>query len=484
MSSFRLATISDYWRSANNRQFPTQIKKIKFDGCPALSNLTIELDRGILAICGANGVGKSSLIKMLFNSLCNKADNTGGRAIFQLDHVTNEKLEITLTHNSQELSIRHDTEHSIDVCLFDPCTIVPLLQRFYQELSDLDEVLETHGNYDYDSLRLERLNYLSNHAYQKVTCSDIEDEFSSFPLSKMPYFTVTNRHGVTYNSKSMGLGEFSLFYFDWLIQRAISGSCKLIILEEPESYLPPSIQSRLINVVAFLSDKHAIQPIICTHSDSIISRIDRNRVITIRKVGDGLRTFDANSDFQSLQALGLVATKKGIIFCEDNAALAFAKHLVAYSKNHVVDNFYYHISGSNGDIESILKCLPSDIDRFQFFGLFDGDCKARNQSTFSDKKYGYLPGDNAPEDLLIPYFESLSTEAKSKLFSKSDAKIELAMDHIQGLEAHDYLTQFFSSIQIEVTTAFDLLVENYLKEHRNTKIIKDCIKIIDGICSH
>lgn len=481
MTSFRMATITDYWRAANNRQFPTQIKKIKFNNCPTLMDLSIKLDRGLIAICGANGIGKSSLVKMLFNSLRNKEENTGGRVAFDLEHVTNKNLEVTLVQNGQELSILHDTEHDIDICLFDPCTIVPLLQRFYQDLSDLDDLLLAHGTYSYDKARLDRLNYLTNHTYQEVKCTDIEDEFSSFPLSKMPFFVVKNRHGVTYDSKSMGLGEFSLFYFDWLIQRAISDSCKLIILEEPESYLPPSIQNRLINVVAFLADQHSIQPIICTHSDSIISRIDRNRVISIRKVGNSLKPFDANSDFQSLQTLGLVAEKKGIIFCEDNAALAFAKHLVALSSNHVVDNFYYHVSGSNGDIENILKGLPKDIDRFQFFGLFDGDCRERNQSAFSDKKYGYLPGNCSPEELLIPYFNGLSTEDKSSIFARSDERIELAIDHIQGLEYHDYLTQFFSSIQIEVTTAFDLLVANYLQENLTTKAVKDCIKVIDSI---
>lgn len=481
MTSFRLATINDYWRDANNRKFPTQIIKIKFENCPTLLNLSINMDRGMLAICGANGIGKSSLVKMLFNSLRNKEENTGGRVAFELEHVTNENLEVTLTHNGNELNIRHDTLHDVDVCLFDPCTIAPVLQRFYQELQDISEILTAHGSYKYDNSRLSRLNYITNHIYKEVTCTDIEEDFLSFPLSKMPFFNVTNRHGIKYDSKSMGLGEFSLFYFDWLIQRAISDGCKFIILEEPESYLPPSIQVRLINVVAFLASQHSIQPIVCTHSDSIISRIDRNRVITVRKVGDNIRSFNANNDFSSLQHLGLVAPKKGIIFCEDNAALAFSKHLVAISSNHVVDNFYYHISGSNGNIENILKSLPSSIEQFQFFGLFDGDCRKRNQKDFSDKKYGYLPGEGSPESLLIPYFNQLSTDDKAKLFSKDEDRIELALDYIQGLEEHDYLTQFFSFIQIEITTAFDLLVESYVKNNLHKKFIKDAIKVINNI---
>lgn len=481
MSSFRLATISDYWRAANNRQFPLQLESVKFNDCNVLNDLSIDFGRGIHAISGANGVGKSSFIKMLFNNLANGDDNVGGRKAFPLQHTSSEKLTINITQNKTLTPIQHDTVHELDVAIFDPCTLVPTLQKFLQSLTDIDEIISSHGNYKYTSDRLTTLNYVTNHGYKIVECTDIEEEFSESPLSTMPFFKVTNRHDLEYDSRTMGLGEFSLFYFDWLINRLITSQCKLFLLEEPESYLPPLIQKKLTDVIAYLAKNHAVQSIICTHSDSILDKINRRQVTTIRKIGSDLKAFNANTNFDSLKSLGLTARKKGIIFCEDEAAMSFSKYLVAFSNNHVIDNFYYHISGSNGDIESILKNLPKEIEQFKFYGLFDGDCKDRNQTAFNTKSYGYLPGDSTPEDLLMPYFQEINSEGKAAIFSKTIEQIELSLDHIQGLEAHDYFNEFFSQLRMTKSMGFDLLVEGYLKKNLGSREIKKCLDKIDTI---
>ncbi|WP_438464391.1 ATP-dependent nuclease [Marinomonas sp. PE14-40] len=481
MSSFRLATISDYWRTANKRKFPIQLECIKFNNCNVLNNLSVDFGNGIHALSGANGVGKSSLIKMLFNNLVNVDDNVGGRQPFTLQHTSHKNLTVNIKNNDKLLSIQHDTDHELDVAIFDPCTLVPTLQNFYQHLSDIDEIVSAHGSYKYNSERLITLNYVTSHAYKNVECTDIEENFTESLLSTMPFFKVINRYGLEYDSRTMGLGEFSLFYFDWLINRLISSQCKLLLLEEPESYLPPLIQRKLTDVIAFLAYKHSIQSIICTHSDSILDKINRRHVTTIRKVGPSLKAFNANTNFDSLKSLGLTARKKGIIFCEDEAALSFSKYLVAFSNNHVIDNFYYHISGSNGDIEKILKELPNKIEQFKFYALFDGDCKKRNQTGFNTKSYGYLPGDSNPENLLIPYFDEISAEGKAAIFSKTVEEVELAIDNIQGLEAHDYLNEFFCHINITKSIGFDILVEAYIKNNIDSHEIISCLKAIDAI---
>ncbi|KIP68357.1 hypothetical protein SN10_19065 [Vibrio harveyi] len=481
MTSFRLATISDYWRAANKRQFPIQIEKIVFNDCPLLNNLEISFGRGIHAISGANGIGKSSLIKLMFNCLIDTNENIGGREKFIISHTSPENVELKVVSDGNEHVLRSDDVEKFDTAIFDPCSIMPTLQRFYQELTDLDEVVSANGTYAYNGSRLETLNYLSNHEYQSVLCCDIDESFSGSPLTTMPFFRVINRHGQEYDSRTMGLGEFSLFYFEWLVFRIKSSECKIFILEEPESYLPPSIQKRLSDVLAYLAKCHSVQSIICTHSDAILYRIDRKNITTLRRISGQLKAFNANSNFESLKLLGLNARKKGVIFCEDEAAEAFSKKLVSICNSHVVDNFYYHRSGSNGDIENILKSLPSKVDSFIFYGLFDGDCRQRNQDAFRDKKYSYLPSEMSPENLLLPHFRSLDLSNKSALFSKNEDSIALALDYVDGLEAHDYFNEFFSHLNISKASGFEIIIDSYLLANSESRIVKQCLDVLDSI---
>ncbi|WP_025821403.1 ATP-dependent nuclease [Shewanella marina] len=481
MSSFRLATISDYWRAANKKNFSVQIEEIQINNCPVLKDLKIILGSGIHAICGTNGIGKSSLIKLIFNLLAKSEDNVSGRKKFISDHLNANHITINILHNTAVETITVATEHDLDICIFDPCYIVPYLQNFIKSLNDLDDITNAHGFYSYDQDRLRRLGYLSGHTYQSVECCDIEEDFSTFPLSKFPYLKVVNKHGASYDCRTMGLGEFSLFYFDWLIEILIKSNCKLLLLEEPESFLPPNCQHRVSDIVAFLAREYDIQSIICSHSNYILEKINRNNIYSVRQVEDKLEALKANSHFDSIKVLGLTASKKGIIFCEDDAAVAFAKNLVSISNNYVEDNFYYHVSGSNGNIENILKALPKEISHFKLFGLFDGDCRQRNTANFSTKSFGYLPTNDSPEKILIPYFNNLSLKEKSTLFSKPKLTISIALEAIDGFEEHDYLNEFFKQIQIDKSTGFYILTDAYLKLNQSLRTVKESIKSIDDL---
>ena len=483
MTSFRLATISDYWKAANKKNLPIKIEKIIFNDCLILSNLEFSLGNGIQAFCGKNGIGKSSIVRTIYNTLVNE-ENICGRGRFDNCHINIKYPRVTVKDGDQVLDIDFQDdfqENNIDVAVFDPCYIVPVMLKFLHGLSDLDEILPSHGSHLYDVERLSRINYLTNNIYSSVRCVEIEDSFSGFLITKIPFFEVRTVDGVEYNSLNMGMGEFSLFYFDWIVQQLINSDQRLLLVEEPESFLPPNIQKKLMDVIAYIVSKSSVQVLIFSHSENILSKISRNNIKVLRRIGRELRCFPADTNFDSLQVLGLDAQKNGIILCEDIAAISFTKNLVSLSSKYVKDNFYYYIAGSNGDIEKLLKDLPRMVDGFKIIGMFDGDCRGRNKDKYIDKCFVYLPGNTAPEVLLVPHFNSLDLEQKVSLFSNTEERVSLALEKIQGMEFHDYLNEFFLFLSIDIEQGFNILIGDYLKIHKEERAIKTCIKDINFI---
>ncbi|MUJ22017.1 ATP-dependent nuclease [Aliivibrio fischeri] len=480
MTSFRLATISDYWRKAVRSGFSTSIKTIKFNDCNVFLNLEINFGNGIQAVCGRNGIGKSSLIRSLFDSLYTE-DNISGRPRFNSSTVSLDSLVVTgktISGNFESNNLPDDFE--LDISLFDPCYIVPMMQKFLVNLSDIDELKDAYARNEYNQEQKKQINYISAYRYKKIFCTTIEEEFSDFEVSKIPFFEVETNDGRSYDSRTMGMGEFSIFYFNWLINEQSGCENKILLLEEPESFLPPVIQKKMMDTIAYLAAEKNTQVILCSHSEHILGNIPRKNINILKRVANTIRKVDAHSNFQSLKELGLHAPKQGIIFCEDDAALSLSQELISKSSKYVKDSFYYIKSGSNGDISKRLNLLPKNIDNLKFVGLFDGDSR-HITADVPNKNVFFLPGENSPELLFIPYFDGLTLQQKQDLFGKNEEEISLALERIDGLEEHDYFSEFFSAISMNKNDGFDRLACGYLKENKDLRIVKKAIKELDNI---
>jgi|SRR5262249_19698392 len=67
----RTAKIADYWRAVYAERYPIRLDRTEFASVIGIGTGNIEFAGAITAICGNNGVGKSTLLNAVFGSVCN-----------------------------------------------------------------------------------------------------------------------------------------------------------------------------------------------------------------------------------------------------------------------------------------------------------------------------------------------------------------------------------------------------------------------------
>ena len=405
MISLRKARMDDYWRTAFKRDYPLFLQNIEFTGGEVFGDTKLALKPGMNAIVGKNGIGKSNLIRAVYNSL--KSGSSNRQEFTKLLDESKIKLDLIISGQNFSFTLspfeKNEIEQDVLCLLFDPCTLIPEIQKLFVQQENLNELLESFSPNQLSADDLKLANFITNTEYSSIEIISIEDEFESFPM--LPFFLV-ERGDVRYDSRDMGLGELSLLYYFWIIDYiGKSKSNSLLIIEEPESFLPPLIQNRLCDVLAMTLATKGVACLISTHSEHILRKIPRSHVHIMSRVLNNIRFFSAASEIEKMDVLGLTAPKKGLLFIEDKAALLFARSLIKASPLFVSDSFFYHCSGSEGKILRDLNCFPVGLDDFSFIALFDGDCRGRMEGQLMDfDNHIFLPSDLSPEEHLISYY--------------------------------------------------------------------------------
>lgn len=448
MPNLRSARINDYWRRTFQRSYSGSLERADYFYGGMFDGLTIQLSNGINAFVGKNGTGKSNLMRSLYNCFFTDESN---QPIFYNPLLEKSKAELKIIidgETKEETVIFGETPkhgHEISSFMYDPATLIPKVQEFFCRQDNLNELIEAFEEEMKDDEDIELLNYLTNSEYQYVSVTSIEDEFEDFP--SIPFFRVSSQK-MSYDSRSMGYGELSLFYLFWLIDHVRKSSYKkaILLLEEPESFLPPLIQERVSNILAMIASENQITSIISTHSEHILRKIPRQNVSILRRVNSEIRATKAEDSIQPLKTLGLSAPQKGLILCEDEAARIFIRSLLKKSSKFVPDSFYIVKCGSHGEISQVLLRLPPYIDNFILLGIIDGGTNVDPRMNTENRKYLFLPGDNGPDILLHDFFTALSLDEKKDCLNATQEAVIEATDLAEGRDAHDYFRVIAESI--------------------------------------
>ncbi|WP_431080403.1 ATP-dependent nuclease [Pseudomonas thivervalensis] len=478
MTTLKEAKINDYWKDLPRRRYEIALNNLKLIGHDVFEDLQIKLHGGINIFVGRNGVGKSNLVRLIYNCLIAEGSN---RAAFDTPMINKAKIELALEVGQKTLVKTVDPTNAapaepapLDATsfMFDPCTLIPLFQQMLLEQSNILELLEQHGQNIASEDDLRTLNYLTGNEYTKVTVTNIEEEFTDYPA--FPYFHVESA-GVTYSSSAMGMGELSLFYFWWLIGYIdkVEGH-KLLIIEEPESFLPPASQDRLANLIAMTCAKQGTSLVLSTHSEHILRRMPTSRMHLVLRTEDGVRTYPVSGGAIShMDSLGLVTPKIGMIFLEDVGGILFAKALFNKAEDFSVDSFYYHKSGSESEITTDLKRLTFPHKGWNFVGLYDGDCRTKQMPT-NGEKYFFLPGDKAPDEIMMSYFKSKPSKIIATSLMTSEPRIVQAKIVAAGKDFHDYFHSVSATLGTDFNRLFSSVCEMWIDD--NPQLLNTFIK--------
>lgn len=408
------AAINECWKNLNKSIAPANgITRIT--QCRDNESRSFKTD-GLFAVVGLNGSGKSSFFDFLTN--------------LSYDRLQFCSHEIEL-HGEKIINIPGDV---LKAELVDPSTELRESNRKILLLKS------TWGQQDYLSLKPEEvsmLNFVLGTSYDQVMLEEIEVADSEF----CPHFKATKKN-TEFGHDSLSLGEQLVFYIFWCLTKKFK-SPGIFLIEEPESGLSPITQRRMIDMLAYISQKKSKQIFISTHSPFIVSCLGPERVLLMKK-SNRAEWVNANQS-NYLEELGMDLGCKGIIFLEDNKAKVIADQLLSLYGSDLVKTHDLVFLGGESEVYEVVSRINLPDRKFRIIGLLDADQKNIPKYSPHHGKFYFLPGTLPPEKEVLNYIVNC-TDKYAAALAVSFSKLEDSIRRCQGQDHHD----FFENLSLEL----------------------------------
>ncbi|XKK34422.1 AAA family ATPase [Bacillus sp. A17A.1] len=403
----RTAATGDHWRAVYKQSYSTTLNKLEFKYIIGLENNSLEFNGGITAICGANGVGKTTILAALYG-LLNPDEVQNSK--FHLGRLQGSQISGDINHRGQNIERKLQVDGELlnvqeDAIEF-PCVWIdssihsPQQQEFYTNMSEIQRTLDTIEPLESEREELKLLSSIVGKTYLSTLSYDMEELGY-----QVPYFKVSLSDDISYGSEAMGLGELSVHYIMWQLKRLERNS--ILLLEEPETYLSVKAQIQLLNVLAKYSEEKRMWIILTTHSPSILSRIPPKHVRFVSKTREKVKITTPTSQMQYLPSLGIQPKTVGILLVEDRAAREFVRVWINRFAPHLIHEYLVvDVPGGVSKIETLIETFP-ELTRFKILALLDGDQRnifnsfpgKRAKKKLFNWPYMFLPGEGPPEEM-------------------------------------------------------------------------------------
>ncbi|MEH7735328.1 ATP-dependent nuclease [Bacillus pumilus] len=468
----RTARASDHWRNLYEKPFKFKISKVTYDRLKGFGSGGIEFMGGITAICGGNGVGKSTLLNAISSVLTSerllnqKSINLKLEGSELLGEFIDSGQPITRKVNISSNTIEADPEIiDVESVWIDSAIHAPKLIDIFSDMPNLNELLEPEDPKILNESENSLISYIVGKEYLK--CEIYELDLEHYGI--VPYFKVLC-NGVEYGSEAMGFGEISVHYLLWNLQRISKNS--VVLMEEPETYLAPRSQEALLDVIAKIAVEKKLWVILTTHSPNIIKNIPFEHIRILNRIDETVEISIPTTSLEPLYSLGLNPQKLGVILVEDRCAREFTKCWLGRFDPNIVQQYDVVDIGSKEKILQEVRIFPKIGSWFKLFGIFDGNERGRIEAGKYKWNFSYLPGEVAPELLLKRIAKSMRNEL-AQISGRDLTRINAALHSLDGRDHHDWIEEFPRQIGVgyEQLIAFlfeiSMAKEDYLGIHQD-----------------
>lgn len=424
-------------------------------GLRGIDGLIVPFRYPVCAICGNNGVGKSTILALAslahhspegwFVHRANTKPQTvsGDRSyyIFQdfflgsPDEAPPNEVEVTWRYSGNDSDLTFKKTRTWGVY-----SKRPEREADFLPLSRILPAYEMRGvsrtfsraRTDVHTAQLNKvfLGYLEHvvgHPYDEATVSS----------STQYFFQACNDGNAEYSAYNMGGGESCLINLLYLLQRMPRGG--LLVVEEIEAGLPPHAQRRLASVLMKVCLQKRIQVICSTHSDIFLDSLPRQARLLLIKKNNEHCVVEAPSTRLAMHAMAGVSYPELLLYCEDNAARILIEEALPTKIRHRVQ-----IKKIGSDVVVIRQGISHLRSGYPMRSLcvLDGDategqvqrwCRAESGGENVGLNYLILPGEGlAPEKWIL---EQLNLEDYQREFAdRFDCSIGDARQHIAALQ--------------------------------------------------
>lgn len=377
---------------------------------PLDGGVQLALDKRCLVLAGFNGAGKSMTLDAISRSLLNES------AIVRLHEICEQ------------------------------------VRSVLRSRSDIEQMEAEVGPMSIEKETVQSLSRVIGRDYDNVEWYGLELEptyegFAGWPTSDdqmlMPHFRVEHE-GVSYSSLQMGLGEFSVHLLFWILWQLRDSPGKVILLDEPDAYLPPSTRMRFVALLLAMAEKYDWQVVMTSHSEELISAAYENDALIVLSRHGGIAHCLPSAEYGLAVVRELVSQPSAdlMLFCEDESAAALVRAILHTYAADLAETTAVIWKDGDGYLRKLAQHLPrTDASPVRFSLVFDGDQRPPVgeglTSELSRWPTMYLPTAQSPDALFRT--SKADPVALRESLRCNQEELRMALDALQGSDDHDWV---------------------------------------------
>ena len=450
--------LSRNWSTGN--QWPKRLEWIEVTGIRGWQGQRVEFPFPIMAICGENGVGKSTLLQAAVSVY---RTPVSGASYFASqffpdtpwDQIRNASIKYCVREgsNPHENSVRKPTVRWLGnpdrrvrpVRYLDLRRTQPMVaQRGYQKLIKTG-ILEA-GSTPFDAAMLERYSTILGRSYtvgrHSWTSADANLKVA-----------VVGTSSTTYSGFHQGAGENTIAELLALPLPQYA----LIAIDEVETSLHPRAQRRLIRDLAHLARIHELQVLVTTHSPYILEELPPEARIYVTggaNMRESVRGISA--DF-AMTSMDDESHPEGDIYVEDHEAERLVREILIRKNESLARRVQVVPAGSASVIQALGQMISGTRFPRPTAAILDGD-------QMPSAGCIVLPGGDAPERVVLEKLREIGFPNIAVVLSRTHTHLTDAVEAAITLpDHHDWIPAICDKILVGRSEFWGACVREWLR---------------------
>lgn len=450
-------------------QWPQFLEFVEITNLRGWKGQNVEFKFPVVAICGENGTGKSTILKVAaaaYENPTNKKKTYYPSNFFietQWETITDVRLSYRIkigntirTFNISRPSVRWtypENRVQRNVYILDVSRTLPLdATAGYAKLAKKSQT--EVENVELSEENREQLSYVLGKDYLKARFVTTEtDQNKEVGLLQRDFGEVSQFH--------QGAGEDATLDLFQLFESIPNYS--LLIIDEVEASLHPKSQRRLIEYLLKLSRTKRIQVILSTHSGYILDELPREARVLLMSGQNGTNViYNVSTEF-AMSKIDERDVPELYLYVEDKEAEVLVYEII---KKYDADDVIFSriecvvVGPSNvvqmmGDLNH-KRMLPQ-----AGIGVLDGDMQPHNGCII-------IPGGDAPEKVVYKELKQNNWENLDNRFGIGAGTLFDILDEAILLpDHHDWNSYVGDKVKKSKSNVWNILVEEYVKQYIN-----------------
>lgn len=473
----RRARAEDHWRRVATKDRGFGLTTIRLSGKTPLADADLLLAPGMTVLCGLNGVGKSTLLRIIEATL-NGVDRVQGRCRDELLKAGEADIALISDGASVLASLGKEppsNHRAVVLDAFEVCAQAMLLVR-QANFSDLLEGVEPRTWSD-DERSL--ASYVVGRTFDEVDSFEVELPSSleeGFAEQTIPYFRVL-AGGVRYDTSSMGLGELAALMCLWRLGEAEAQT--VLILEEPETFLSSRSTVALLDVLAKVVEERRMYALVTTHSPEVIARVPIEHLRLLQPTAGAAATLVTSpSNRAELEAaLGAYVGQARLAITEDRVARIIVRELLSQLRGLWGQSVDVREAGDVSTVVSLCAKLPR-FASMNIVGVLDGD-QVDSAPVESTWPVVVLPIPGDPNRTLRESAET-SVAGLAGFAGRDLPTVTRALQSVAGLDHHDWFPELAAELGLEEAAVIRAALSCWMSAEGNAAAADAFVAKLEG----